>query len=324
VLPRLSLETHPERLAAGLPALADARHAERVLGSSGEIDVVLRGDDVLRPESLAWLRAAEDRAVVRYGNRLQPILSAPDLLRFLGPSPSRAQVEAALRLLPSYLTGAVVREDGREAVISFGAELDDLDDQRALVAGLRASLPPPPRGQQVAVTGLPVAAARGYELVSSGRYAVNLTGIAAAGVVLFVGLRRRSDALRAVGSAALATGVGLLALSLTGVPLTPVTVALGSLTAAVGCEFAVLLTVARRRDDPSLRRSVFLAAGMSALGYAVLALSALSVIRQFGLVLATSVVLALFAAICVTSTVPSGPPLRRNREAHDKTLVGVA
>jgi predicted RND superfamily exporter protein len=303
-LPHLPLEAHPDRLAAGLSALDEARHAERIVGASGEVDVVLRGGDVLTPTALRWMRSAEDTVVVRYGDRLRPGLSAPDLLRFLGDAPTGRQITAAMRLLPSYLTGAVVREDGREAIVSFGARLGDLATQRDLLDDLRTALPPAPPGYQVEVTGLPVAAARGYDLVSTGRYAGNLAGVAAAGLVLLVGLRRRRDAVRAVAAALIATGVGLCALWLLGIALTPVTVALGSLTAAVGCEFTVLLAEARRRGDAVLARSVQLAAITAAVGYAALALSELAMIRQFGLLLAGSVCLSLLTAVCVTVALP--------------------
>ncbi|MCW2610024.1 MAG: hypothetical protein JWM15_1270, partial [Cryptosporangiaceae bacterium] len=303
-LPRLPLEAHPDRLAAGLSALDDARHAERILGASGEVDVVLRGSDVLTPSALRWMRTAEDTVIVRYGDRLRPGLSAPDLLRFLGDAPTDRQITAAMRLLPSYLTGAVVRDDGREAIVSFGARLGDLATQRDLLDDLRAALPPAPPGYQVEVTGLPVAAARGYDLVSTGRYAGNLAGVAAAGLVLLVGLRRRRDAVYAVAAALIATGVGLCALWLLGIALTPVTVALGSLTAAVGCEFTVLLAEARRRGDAVLARSVRLAAITAAVGYAALTLSELAMIRQFGLLLAGSVCLSLLTAVCVTVALP--------------------
>jgi predicted RND superfamily exporter protein len=319
-LPRLPLEAHPERLAAGLSALAGARHAEGILGASGEVDVVLRGGDVLTPEALRWMRRAEDAVVVRYGDRLRPVLSAPDLLRFLGDAPTGRQITAAMRLLPAYLTGAVVRDDGREAIVSFGIRLDDLAAQRDLLDGVRTALPPAPPGYQVEVTGLPVAAARGYDLVSTGRYAGNLAGVAAAGLVLLVGLRRRGDAVRAVAAALVATGVGLCALWLLSIPLTPVTVALGSLTAAVGCEFTVLLAEARRRGDAVLARSVRLAAITAAAGYAALALSDLAMIRQFGLLLAGSVGLSLLTAACVTAALPGA---RTEIPSTTEPLVGV-
>jgi predicted RND superfamily exporter protein len=303
-LPGLRVEADPQQLAAGLGALDDVQRAEDVLGSSGEVAVVLHGDDVLHPDAVAWARLAQDAIVVEHGDELRPIVSVPDLLRFLGASPTAEQITSATQLLPAYLSSAVVRPDRRTAVSSFGIRLQSLDDQNRLLAELRRTLPPPPPGYRADVVGLPVVAARGYELVSEGRYAGNVLGIVAAGLVLLVGLGRRADALRAALAAALATGWGLLAVGAVGMSLTPLTVTLGSLTAATGCEFAVLLAQAGRRADRWLRRSVVVAALTSGIGYVVLAGSGLSMIRQFGLALAGSVALSYLAAVLVLRLVP--------------------
>jgi hypothetical protein len=158
----------------------------------------------------------------------------------------------------------------------------------------------------VDVVGLPVAAARGFELVSQGRYLSNLAGIGAAGLVLLVGLRRRSLAGAAVFAAVLATGWGLAGIWLLGIPLSPLSVALGSLTTATACEFTVLLGHTGARGARPMRRTVAAAALAACLGYLALGLSELSFIRDFGLLLAGSVGLSLLAAHLATR----GPALR--------------
>lgn len=299
-LPGLQLEANPNRLASGLSSVQAADHVEDVMGSSGEMDVVLRGEDVRSPQALAWMRAAQGAIVAHYGDRMRPVLSAPDLLRFLGDSPTPEQINAALRLLPPYLTGAVLSDDSRVSLAAFGVKMEDLRGLRGLRDGAQRVMPPPPPGHRVEITGLPVVAVRGYEILSDGRYASNLLGIGATTLVLVAFLRRRSDAARAAVAALLATGAGMFLLWLTAMPLTPLTVTLGSLTAAIGCEYTVLLAEASRRNDSVLRRSVMLTATTSAAGYVVLAFSSVSVIQQFGVLLPCSVGLSLASALCVT------------------------
>lgn len=108
MLPRLDLQARPDQLAAGLPAVRDVEHAEQILGTSGEVRIVLRGPNVLTPEALDWMRRTQDTVVVEHGSQLRPIVSLPDLLRFLGPSPTGEQIQAAVGLLPRYLVGSVV------------------------------------------------------------------------------------------------------------------------------------------------------------------------------------------------------------------------
>lgn len=306
-LPQLKIEGSLDSLAAGLPAVDDARGVEAVMGSSGELDVVLRGGNVLSPAAVAWSQQAQNVVVARHGDQMRPVVSPPGLLPFLGPSPTAEQIVAGVRLLPPYLASAVFREDNKVALLSYGVKLEDVGQLQALRDDLRTALPPPPPGFTVEMTGLPMAAVRGNELLSDGRVLSNTAGIAVAGLVLLIGLRRRGDAVRAALAAVLATGAGLCLLWLAGIALSPVTVALGSLTAAVGCEFTVLLSQAAREGSRRLRRSVALAAATSAIGYLVLLASGLAAIREFGVLLAASVLLALASAWCVVRAT-SGPP----------------
>lgn len=296
LLPTLPVEAQPERLAAGLPALGDAREAERVVGASGEVAVRVRAQDVLRPDLLAWFRQAEEELVLRYGDRLRPIVSPTRLLAWLGPDATPDQIEAALRILPRYLVGASVRSDRKEAVASFGIRLGDLGRQRELLAGLKAALPPAPQGVTIDVTGLPVVGSRGYELISERRVAASLAGPVLAGMVLLLLLRPRRDGLIAVAAALLAVGWGVAVLKLTGTGLSPLTVGLGSLTAAVGAEFCVFAGERARFGRAEPWAGAVAAAATSAAGFTALGLSRLAVLRQFGLVLAGSILLALLAA----------------------------
>ena len=299
MLPRLALDSDVRTFASGLPALEDARHVESVIGSSGEVAVVLRGPDVLAPDAIEWTRKAQAEIVTRHGDQLRPVISPETLMPFLGPSPSAGQIEAAVRLLPPYLTSAVFRDDNAATVLSFGVRMDNLDQLRSLRDDIARNLPPAPAGYRAELTGLPMAAVRANELVSADRILTNTAGILTAGALLLIGLRSRTDGLRAVVAAALATGTGLFLLWIAGIPLTPVTAALGSLTAAVGCEFTVLLAVSARRGNRALRISVLLATATSVVGYATLAVSRLDAVREFGLLLAGSVLLALASATCV-------------------------
>ena len=325
VLPRLGLQTNVEQFAAGLPALTDAQHVEEVIGSSGELDVVLTGKDMTTPEAVDWMDRAEQIIVTKYGDRAHRVISLPMLFTFLGDSPSPGQINAAMRLLPQYLTGAVVSLDRGTSVMIYGVRISDLAGTEAPRTDLLRSLPPPPLGYQVKLAGLPIVAARGQELVSADRLRANLLGVLAAGLVLAIGLRRRWDALRAVISALLATGAGLFLLWLSGTPLSPITVALGSLTAAVGCEFTVLLSEASRRRNPALRRAVLLVTATSVVGYAVLMISGIAIVREFGLLLAGAVLLALLSSLCVVrltsgSDTPAPEPGSPSEPRQDSLL----
>ncbi|MBW0089261.1 MMPL family transporter [Pseudonocardia sp. KRD-184] len=320
----LPLRADLQGFAGGLSVIDDAEHVEDVLGSSGEFTIALSGGGAATPEALEWMRATEEAVITAEGDRLRPIISPPGLLGFLGETPTDGQLTSALRLLPRYLTGSVINSDRSLAVLTFGTRLDDAEQLLDLRESVRSVLPPPPAGMQVELTGLPMVAVGSYETISADRYLANVLGIVVAGLVLALGLRKRSDAALAVVAAALATGWGLAAVWVAGIGLTPVTIAIGSLTAAVGCEFTVLAAEAARRGDRSLHRAVLLAAAASATGYAVLMFSQLSVVAQFGLLLAVSVGVAMGSAVFVVWLArTSGPARPLDTVDRDHRLVGV-
>lgn len=332
MLPGLPLKADFHGVAADLPVLDDARHVEEVIGSSGEIAITLTGKDAVTSRTLEWMSSAQDAVIAAHGDQVRPVLSPPTLLRFLGTDPTASQLESALRLMPRYLTTSVIRNDERMAMLSFGVELGDAKTLAKLREDVRQVLPPPPDGVDVRITGLPMVAVSGYEAVSESRYLAVGLGILAAVLVLALGLRRRADALRAGAAALLATGFVLLLMRLTGIDLNPITAAVGSLTAAVACEFTVVLAEAVRRRSAGLRRAVLLAAAASATGYGVLVLSQLEMIRAFGGLLAGTVGLAVLAAAFVvwvsTRVEPSDTETDRQSAADDRpddrTLVGVS
>lgn len=322
ILPRLDVEANPEQLAAGLDEIAGAQQAQQVLGSSGEVSVSLRGGDVTSAPALNWTRQAEQVIVTQYGGQLRPVLTLPDLLRFLGARPTAEQIHAAVDILPKYLTSAVLNARNDSTQMIFGLRLQDLGEQDRLLSAVKGALPPPPPGFEVQLVGLPVAAAQGYDLISGGRYLANIAGIVAAGLVLLVLLRRRGDALRAVVAGALATGWSLTGIWLFNGALSPLTVALGSLTTVTGCEFLVLLADRDVSSHRWLRRSVAFACLTSAVGYCALAASDLVVLREFGLVLTGTVVSSYVAARLVLFLAPPGRGPAPERAARVSDAAG--
>jgi len=317
-LPRITVTANPTELAKGLPALEDVRKVEDTLGASGEISVRLTGPNTVSQEALIWANDAERVLAERFGEQLLPVVGVSSLFGFLGPAPTAEQIAAGLAVTPPYLSSAVVRPDRQVSLLIYGLRLQDLGAQQRLLTDVRAALPAPPAGYSAELVGLPVAAARGYELLLGDRYLANLAGIVVAGLVLVLGLRRRWDAARAVAAAGLATGWGLGLIWALGGTLSPLTMALGSLVTVTGSEFVVLLAEARRRARPWLWRSVGVACVTSVLGYLALVPSRLSMVHEFGLVMGAAVLLSYLAARLIMWVAP--PPVPRGSPAAPQRL----
>jgi hydrophobe/amphiphile efflux-3 (HAE3) family protein len=303
-----------------LGSLQNLDELERVTGVGGEIDLMVSGARVATPATIEWMSAYQSAVLRQFGYsatrgcgraRLCPAFSLPDLFAGQLPGVSAAgqqaghklsaeQVNELLAAIPPYFSQDVISADGRVATLAFGIRLMSLQQQQRLIEGMRARLHPPP-GITAQLVGLPVlAAASGAQVASVPRrlltLAAGLLAVALVLLLLFRGDRRR--ALVPLVPVALASGWSALVLFAVRVPLNPMSVTLGALVIAISTEFSVLLSERHRQERragydtlTALRRAyrrtgaAVLASGITAIvGFGVLVLSDISMLRDFGLV----------------------------------------
>ena len=194
----------------------------------------------------------------------------------------------------------MITADRRVATLAFGIRLMGLSAQQQLIDGMRSRLRPP-AGVSAQLVGLPVLAAKsGAEVASPWRRLLTLiVGLIAVALVLLIAFRGdRRRTLVPLAPIVLATGWSALVLFVVRVPLNPMSVTLGALVIAISTEFSVLLSERYRQERiaghdtvEALRRSyrrtgaAVAASGVTAIvGFGVLALSDIRMLRDFGLV----------------------------------------
>jgi len=290
------VETSPDSLARGVPQLEETQALGSDLGFAGEVDVVIRGNDVIRPEAIRWASDAESTIVRKHGDKLTPVISLGRLLSFLGERPTAGQAEAAADVVPPYLLNAVTSDDREWGAILTGISAIDVDEQADVLRDVRANLPPAPTGYNVELVGLPVVAARSLKLVKADRLFINAAAALAAVACLMVLLPDRRDALRGAAAVLLAGGWVFGLARLVWGDLSPLTAVVGALVTVTATEFTVMLLQAARLSSREIRRSTWTAATAGIAGYLVLLGSSVSVIREFGGLLACGVILSIAAA----------------------------
>jgi predicted RND superfamily exporter protein len=248
---------------------------------------------------------------------LCPAFSLPDLLPG-GSTASAAQLSALLDAVPAYFSQGVITPDRRTATLAFGIRLMPLDRQQQVIDAMRSDLHPP-AGVRAQLAGLPVLAAEANARVSSPwrRALTLLAGLLAVAVVLLTAFRRWERALIPLVPIALATGWSALVLFALRIPLNPMSVTLGALVIAISTEFSVLLAERYRNEraqgmapDDALRRTyrstgaAVLASGTTAIaGFAVLVLSDIRMLRDFGIVTVVDLTVSLLGVLVVLPAV---------------------
>jgi hypothetical protein len=325
-----NVETDIQKLVPqDIPALKDLRSLQESTGVGGEIDVVVRASDLSDPKVLGWMTDYQQRLLRRYGYSakrgcgaatLCPAFSLTDLLNTQGKTPTQAQIRALLDAVPAYFSQAVVTRDRRTATLAFGIRLMPLARQSDVIDAMRKELGNGrPQGVSAELAGLPVLAADANERVASPwrRFGTLLAGLLAVALVLFAAFRDRRRALIPLVPIALATGWSALLLFALRIELNPMSVTLGALVIAISTEFSVLLAERYRQEriaghgpPEALGRTyrstgaAVLASGTTAIaGFAVLAVSDIRMLRDFGWVTVIDLTVSLLGVLVVLPAV---------------------
>ena len=318
-----------------LPAVRNLTELQNATGVSGELDVSVRAPDLTDPATIAWMAAFKRRVLRANGFSGEnpscleaEVCPGPALSDFLtrgGGKLTRRGIDETLSALSPYDLRQVAPIDpasgriGHEALLSFGIRAQSLEDQQALIERVRGEIGEPgsrggpPAGVEVHLAGLPVIAAESAGDLAASRYWLTLAGLLAVALVLLAVYRSLSRALVPLAPTLLATGWASLVLWLSGIPLNPMSAALGALTIAIATEFGVILAgrfhEERRGDgdvEAALRRAfqrtgaAVLASGVTAIaGFAVLIASDVQMLRDFGLVTVIDLAVALLGVMVV-------------------------
>ena len=252
----------------GLSEIKDLNTYEAATGTTGDLEVLIEAPDLTDPATVEWMAAFKRRVLAADEVTAGPALS--DFLTKGEGKVTKSGIEATLEALSSYSLRQVAPLDpktgkiGHLALISFGISSQTLAEQQALLRSVRDQIGNPPPGVEVSLTGLPVIATEAASELSSSRYWLALAGLGAVALVLLLLRRSFRRALVPLLPTVLATGWASLLIWITGIPLNPMSAALGALTIAIATEFAVILSGRfeqerlgrprrRRRAPPRLR-----------------------------------------------------------------------
>jgi predicted RND superfamily exporter protein len=284
-------------------------------------------DDLTDPQVIRWMTGYQAAVLKRFGYsekggcrkaRLCPALSLPSLFRDPTQAEDRSRIRALLDTVPPYFSQAVITPDRRLATMAFGIRLMPLDRQQKVIEEMRDRLDPPP-GVNAQVVGLPVLAAEANAKVSSDwrRLLAVIGSLLLVSLALLAVYRSPERALVPVVPIALAGGWSALVLFAIRVPLNPMSVTLGALVVAISTEFSVLLSQRYRQERidglpvaEALARTyrstgvAVAASGATAIaGFAVLVVSDIRMLRDFGFVTVVDLAVSLVGVLLVLPAV---------------------
>lgn len=317
---QIEIQTDPERyVSADSPVLEDLKLIRDVVGTTGEIGVMVENDDLLEPEFLRWMVALQEEQLERHPRLLKGASSPASTVAQLngGRIPDdREQIEESLDGLPAVVRDTQVSPDQTRANILFVTANIPLEEVQLIIDDIRQEIDPPP-GTEVSLGSLTVVGAETISSLADSRRLMTFAALAGILVVLSALYWNPVKAAITVAPIALVIGWSSGVMYLTGIDFNPLTAVLGALIAGIGTEFTVLL---RRQYDEEkeaglapaeamheavikIGRAVTASAFTVMGGFGALCLSQFLLLRDFGIVTVIDVFLALVATLILLPAV---------------------
>ncbi len=316
----LTLQTDPIKwVNQDTQVIRDINTLDEEVGSSSELGIFIQSDDVFSDENVEFVHEFTQDQLAQYPDDLltpsSMVATVSDLLVVPDASsvaPTGDEVEAAYNVAPPDIQKALVSPDGQAMNLIFRTGPSALEERAKVVDEIEATVDPPP-GIEATPSGLAVVGVGLLKNLEANR--IELTYLALLFVFLFLTIRMRSvvRSLLSLVPVLIAVGTASLVAWTFNLKLSPMTAIGGPLVIAACTEFTSLILlrfVEERERGASPREAVDTAAGrtgrafivsaMTAIaGVAVIATSSLPLLRDFGILVAMNVAVALFSALVV-------------------------
>jgi len=332
---KLELQTDPVQwVDQDSQAIKDFRTVEAQTGSSSELGIFIRSDDVFSAETIDFVGQVAASGLEEFPAELigaSSLVTTVDYLldvpgaEVVNPRPQ--DVEAAFDVAPEAIKRSTLTLESTEADPDAGAMNlifrygpGSLEERKVIVNDIRSAIAvgadtptAPPPGVEATPSGLAVVGVGLLENLEANRILLTYLAILFVGLFLAVRLRSVTRSLLSLVPVLIAVGAASLVAYVFDLKLSPMTAVGGPLVVAACTEFTSLILLRfleERRRGLSPREAVdvaaartgraFIVSGLTAIsGVAVIATSQLPLLRDFGLIVAMNVAVALTSALVV-------------------------
>lgn len=324
---KFTIQTDPEKwIPPGSSTERGLKELRSQAGFSTELDFLVEAPDVVDTSVAQWMDAYANRQKAQHSHAIVATTSLPGVISSVtGGPPFREQMEAMLSVAPPDVKTAFVSADHTKANLIFPIANISLRQRGILLDQMRADAHPPP-GVHATASGLVVVGIALVDALQANRTAMTYVALALVALWLLVYYRNLVKTILTLVPVLIAVGLSSLVVYSTGLELSPLTSVAGPLVIAVGTEFAVLILTryveererGRSREDAVDVGTVrigraFVASGLTLVGgFAVIALSAFPLLRDFGIIVALNTLVALLVALIVL------PPLLVWADRHPR------
>jgi hydrophobe/amphiphile efflux-3 (HAE3) family protein len=316
---RLVLQTNPiQWLNPHSQAIQDIETLKAASGSDNELGVVVTTAHPFSDQTVAYVTSLAHKLQSQYPKILWPatgiVNNLDDIISVPGAGqvpPTGAQVEGLYLASTPAIQRTTAAEGGHALNIILETKTDTLGDLTPIVNELEHLHPPP--GITVAPGGIAIVGVGLLQNLASTRVVLTNLALLFVGLWLVIRLRSWVRSLLSLIPVLIAVGAVSIIAFLFGIQLSPMTAVAGPLVVAVCTEFTSLILlrfVEERNRGYAPRRAMevtasrtgrafLVSAGTAIAGIAVIATSPMPLLRDFGIIVALNVGVALLCALVI-------------------------
>lgn len=329
---RFTIQTDPEKW---IPQDGATVHSlERLRDGTGYstfLGLMVEAPDTTATPVASWMERYARTEAARHSNEIVHFSSFGDIVSTLtGAPPSRGQIDLLLPIAPPDIRRTFVSTDRTKSNLVFPIANISLDQRAKLLDSMTADLESgalkPPPGVTVTPSGLVVVGIALVDALQANRDAMTFVALGLVALWLLVFFRGLTKMVLTLIPVLISVGLSSLVVYATGLELSPLTAVSGPLVIAVCTEFAILI-MSRYVEERERGRSpelavregavrigrAYVASGFTLIGgFAVIASSTFPLLRDFGIIVALNVVVALLCALIVL------PPILMWADEHPR------
>lgn len=296
-----------------LKALTDIHTIREAVGSTDQIVVYLKGDNVLSEQNIAWIKEKSQYILENYADSVVSVKSVDSLIQLLNESEDDSYQNnlSQLNNLPETQRAMFVNLDNTETLMLINTLHLSTQSNKELITNLNKDLKD--GLMTVDLTGNSVLDVEMVEGLTSGRINMTLLGLALVFMALLFIYQNVMKAFLPIIPVVLIIGISSGVMYLTGIKFTPITATLGALVLGMGTEMTVMLMeryIEERHEGlekieamvvaVTLIGKAIVASGLTTIGgFAVLLFSSFLILKDFGFMTVINISLALASTFIV-------------------------
>ncbi|QSX08512.1 MMPL family transporter [Alkalibacter rhizosphaerae] len=300
-----------------MEALEDIRYIRDTVGSTEQVILYLKDDDILAEDSLAWMAGTGEKLQNEYPDvvvDVNSILTPVGNMTLEEDDDSRSLEEKILDL-PKEQRKMFVNEDRNEAIMIVEIAYLPTEKLQTFIADLKNDISDAP--VDVSITGKSVLDVEMVKGLTSGRVEMTLIGLGLVFVALLIIYRNLFKALIPLLPVVMIIGMSSGAMTILGLNYTPITATLGALILGMGTEMTVMVMERyleeRRKGEDKMEAMItsirmigkaVLASGLTTIGgFSVLMFSEFVILKDFGMMTVINISLALVSTFLVLPSI---------------------